>query len=89
MSDRTARGITIEAPRDLFKFTTADENGGLGGNVGADLGAATNLTRAVAAPERGSHTKTRIFINVPHEVFNFTTADENATDSPFEVGKGL
>ncbi len=39
----------------FFKFTSADENGGLGGSVGADLRAATNFTRATAATERGSH----------------------------------
>jgi hypothetical protein len=43
---------------NLFEFTTADENGGLGGSVGTDLRAATSLDQEVAAQERCSHIKT-------------------------------
>jgi hypothetical protein len=39
----------------FLKFTNADENGSLGGSVGADLRAAIHLTRATAATERGGH----------------------------------
>jgi len=47
----------MRVPHDLFQVTTADENGGLGGSVGADRGtavprAAIRLNRATAAPER-------------------------------------
>ena len=48
----------IKVPHDLFKLTTADENGGLGGSVGADLRAAISLNSEVAAQERCSHIKT-------------------------------
>jgi hypothetical protein len=40
------------------RFTTGDENGCLGGSVGADLRAATSLDQEVAAQERCSHIKT-------------------------------
>ena len=54
------RGIFIRVPYELFKFTTADENGGLGESVGADRGTAvprtaTYLTVGTAATERGVH----------------------------------
>ncbi len=56
----TESGIFMKVPHDLFNFTTADENGGLGGSVGAARGtavprAATSLTPATAATERGGH----------------------------------
>ena len=41
--------IFMKVPHDLFKFTTADENGDIGGSVGADLRAATSLNWEVAA----------------------------------------
>ncbi len=44
--------IFIKVPHDLFKFTTADENAGLGGSVGADLRAAISLTRG--SPRRSA-----------------------------------
>jgi len=57
----------MEVAHDLFKFTTTDENGGLGRSVGADRGtavprAATSSDQEVAAQERCSHIKTRIFL---------------------------
>jgi hypothetical protein len=58
--------VLKRVPHDLFKFPTADENGSLEGSVGADHRAATNLTRAVAATERCSHIKTRIFTKTAH-----------------------
>jgi len=36
---------------DLFKFTTADENPGLGGSVGADLRVAMGFDSEIAAQE--------------------------------------
>ena len=39
----------------LFKFTTADENSGLGGSVGADLRAATRLDQEVAPQGDSGH----------------------------------
>ena len=50
----------MKVSNDLFKFTTADENGGLGVSMGADRGtavprAATYLTLGTAATERGGH----------------------------------
>jgi len=38
--------------------TTADENGGLAGSMGADLRAGTSFSREVAAQERCSHIET-------------------------------
>ncbi|HVN78690.1 MAG TPA: hypothetical protein VMW38_06815 [Terriglobia bacterium] len=44
----------MKVPHDSFKVTTADENGGLGGSVGADHGtavprAATVQVKTIAA----------------------------------------
>jgi len=50
--------IFIKVPHDLFKLTTADEDSGFGGSVGADLRAAISLDSEVAAQERCSHIKT-------------------------------
>jgi hypothetical protein len=61
------------------RWVTADENGGLEGSVGADLRGATNLTRATAATERGGHLEACIFMKVRHDLFKFTTADENGS----------
>ena len=63
-----------------------NENGRLGGSVEADLRAAINLTRAIAATgdgghPRGAYLKTCIFMKVPHDLFKFTTADENGRGS--------
>jgi hypothetical protein len=38
------QAIFKKVAHDLFKLTTADENGGHGGSVGADLRAATSLS---------------------------------------------
>lgn len=60
---------------DLFKFTTADENGGLGWSVGADRGTAVprtaaSLTRVTAATERGGHREACIFMKGLHYLTN-------------------
>ena len=48
----------MKVPDDLFQLTTADEDSGFGGSVGADLRAAIGLDSEVAAQERCSHIKT-------------------------------
>jgi hypothetical protein len=68
------QAIFKKVPHDFFKFITADENGGLGGSVGADRGtavsrAAPSLTRATAAAgdgghPRGAHLQNCIFIKI-------------------------
>ncbi len=68
MSRARMSTILKRVPRDLFKFTTADENGGLGESVGADLRAASNLTPATAATERDGHPHNLYF----HESHFFT-----------------
>jgi len=70
-SDRRGYQNTIfrKVPHDLFKFTTADENDGLGESVGADLRAATSLTWATAARERDGHLEACIFIKAADALF--------------------
>jgi len=58
----TKTRIFIEVHHSLFKFTTTDENDGLGASVGADLRAAIGLTWATAARERDGHLEACIFI---------------------------
>ena len=62
---------------DVFNCTTTDENGGLRRSVGADLRAAATKNQEVAVQEHCSHIRTCIFTEVPLDVFNFTTTDEN------------
>ena len=54
-------GNLIEVSHDLFRSSRHMKAAALGGSVGADLRAATRSSQEVAAQERCSHIKTRIF----------------------------
>ena len=58
----------MKALHDLLKLTTAHENSGPGGSVGADLRAAISLNKAAAATERGGHPDACIFIKGINEI---------------------
>ena len=87
----TKTRIFIKVPHDLFKLTTADEDSGFGGSVGADLRAAIRLSRATAATERGVHLQNRIFMKASCHPIQHPSADTILNGftpkEPFEIGQ--